>query len=505
MPRVMQDDTDLPAARPMGRLLQDSTLYLAGNIAFKVVGFVMIPFYARHLSTEEYGVLNLLELATTVVALAFGLQSMAAAMTRVYNDHQGQAARNTTVSTALQGSILLAGGVAVLAGVFAGPIGMAVSLPGQAALLRWAFAAMFFSTLGEIVLTYERMRARARFFLGYSMVSLVVTLSLNIFFIGTLNRGVFGFVASKLIVTSFGSIYLVWRTMREVGFSWDGAIARALARFAAPLIASGVSYFAIHFSDRLFLAHVSRAQVGVYSLAYTFAFLLSVLIGDSFSKSWGVSFYDIASGDGWQARFVQVGRWLILVLGTGAIGISLFGRDVLTVMVPPSYFPPLMILPVLTFGYFLREVGDFFNSMLLIGIGSGLVGRIAVAGAVFNLVCNALLIPRFGIWGAAWATFATWAAYCVVCWVAAWRVHRVPMGPGALGGLLALAAAGMGLRAVLAPDGAVARLALDCACFALFLAAAWLVYLRRDERRDVVGLARRLAAPAMALAGRGGP
>ncbi len=495
----MQDETDISAARPMGRLLQDSTLYLAGNLAFKVVGFVMIPFYARHLSTEEYGVLNLLELATTVVALAFGLQSMAAAMTRIYNDHAAEADRNTTISTTLLGSAVLAGSVALLAVAFAGPIGVAVSLPGQAALLRWAFAAMFFSTLGEIVLTYERMRDRARFFLGYSMVSLVSTLSLNILFIGLLNEGVFGFVASKLIVTSFGGCYLLWRTLREVGLSWDGAIARALVRFAAPLVASGVSYFAIHFSDRLFLAHVSHAEVGVYSLAYTFAFLLSVLIGDSFSKSWGVSFYSLASGAGWQQRFVQVGRWLVLVLGTGAVGISLFGRDVLTVMVPASYYPPLMILPVLTFGYFLREIGDFFSTMLLIGIGSGLVGRIAVAGAVLNLVCNALLIPRYGIWGAAWATFATWAAYCAVCWLSAWRVHRVPMRPGTLLGLLAIAGGAMALRAVIGPDGAIARLALDCAVFAFFLLAAWLLYLRQDERRQIADLSRRLAAQLPAL------
>ena len=497
-------DRDTAAARPIGRVLQNSTLYLAGNIAFKVVGFVMIPFYARHLSTEEYGVLNLLELATTVVALAFGLQSMAAAMTRVYNDHDQQAARNATISTALLGSIVLAGLVALLATVFAGPIGVAASLPGQAALLRWAFAAMFFSTLGEIVLTYERMRDRARFFLGYSMVSLVATLSLNILFIGYLHRGVFGFVASKLIVTSLGSVFLTWRTLREVGLSWDGAVARALARFAAPLIASGVSYFAIHFSDRLFLAHVSRAEVGVYSLVYTFAFLLSVLIGDSFSKSWGVSFYSLASGPGWQQRFVQVGRWLILVLGAGAVGISLFGRDVLIVMVPSSYYPPPMMLPVLTFGYFLREVGDFFGSMLLIGIGSGLFGRIAVAGAVLNLACNAVLIPRYGIWGAAWATFVTWAAYCMVCWVAAWRVHRVPMGPGALGVLLALSAIALGLRAVLGPSGLVWPLVVDCVAFSAFLAGAALVYLRPSERREVLAGLRHARTRVGMVAGRPG-
>ena len=428
------DIADPTPASGMRGVLRDSTWYLVANLASKAIGFVMIPFYAGFLSAEEYGVLNLLELATTIVAIGFGLQALGQSLTRIYHEASSDAGRRQVVSTAVIGTVVLAGAIAVLACAAAEPISRLVSLGGQAGLLRLAFAAMFTSSITEVVLVYERMQNRAKFFLGYSMVTLTGSLGLNIIFIGLAHQGVRGFVYSKLLVTSVACLYLLGRLIRDVGLAWRWTIARALGRFAAPLILSGACFFAIHFSDRLFLAHISRAEVGVYSLAYTFAFLLSVLIGDSFSKSWSVSFYGLSSGEGWQGRFVEVGRWLIFVLGTGAIGISLFGRDVLTLMVPPSYYPPMLLLPVLTFGYFLREVGDFFNSMLLIGIGSGLVGRIAMAGAVLNLALNALLIPHFGIWGAAWATFATWAAYCVATWIFAWRVHKVSLAPWPLTG-----------------------------------------------------------------------
>ena len=475
-----------PPGPPSGlqQMLQDSTLYLIGNVASRLVGFAMIPFYARLLSAEEYGVLNLLELATTIVALTFGLQSLGQSMTRVHADQGDRDGRLTTVSTALIGTVALAGSVAVLAAVFASPISVAVSLPGQAALLRMAFLAMFFSSIGEVALVYQRMRNRARFYLVYSMVTLVGTVSLNMVFIGGLRLGVWGFVVSKLLVTGAGTLFLLARTLREVGVAWSGGMARALAKFGAPLIVSGGSYFAIHFSDRLFLAHVSRAEVGVYSLAYNFAFLLSILVGDSFNKSWNVSLYGLASGTGWQLRFVQVGRWLIFVLGTGSVGISLFGRDLLTVMVPSSYYPPLLMLPVLVFAYFLREVGDFFNSMLLIGIGSGLVGRIAMGAAALNLVLNALLIAPLGIWGAAWATLATWSVYCAVCWMFAWRVHAVAMRPWPLAGMLGLSVACLWARWAAAPDPALARLSLDGGLFAVFLGSAVLLYLHRSERRE---------------------
>jgi len=481
------------SAARSGGLLRDSSLYFIGNVAFKVIGFVMIPFYAHFLSPEQSGVLNLVELALQIVAIAFGLQSVGAALTRIYSEQATEAARAEVVSTTLIGSIILAGAIALCAGVFAAPIADAVSLQGQAGLLRLAFFAMFFSSIAEIALVYERMCNRARFYLGYSIVTLILTLSLNIALIGWVHLGVMGFIISKLSVAVLGCLFLVHRIWREVGHVWRPSVARAMARFGAPLIVSGAAYFAIHFSDRLFLAHVSKADVGIYALAYNFAFLLSVLIGDSFTKSWNVTLYSYASGEGWQLRFAQIGRWLIFVLGASAIGISLFGRDMLTLMVPASYYPPLMLLPVLVFGYFLREVGDFFNSMLLVGIGSGLVGRIAVMGAILNLALNAALIPFYGIWGAAWATFGTWALYCALCWIYAARVHRLPMTPWPLSLMLILSAATLWVRGILLPSTAFLRLSADSAAFAAFLAAAILLYLHPAERKEAWQMGRRLA------------
>jgi len=485
--------TSLGVTTSLGGLLRDSSLYFVGNVAFKVIGFIMIPFYAHFLSPEQSGVLNLVELAIQVVAIAFGLQAAGAALARIYHDQTTDAGRREAVSTTLIGTIGLAAAVGVVAVVFAGPIATAVSLEGQTGLLRMAFLAMFFSSIVEIALVYERMLNRPRFYLAYSIATLVTTLSLNILLIGVVHLGVMGFIISKLVVAICGCAYLLIRVWGEVGAIWRGSLAGALARFGAPLIVSGAAYFAIHFSDRLFLAHVSKADVGVYSMAYNFAFLISVVIGDSFTKVWGVSFYSYASGDGWQDRLAKIGRWLIFVLGTSAMGISLFGRDVLTLMVPPSYYPPMLMLPVLVFGYFLREVGDFFNSTLLVGSGSGLVGRIAVGGAVINLALNAALIPDYGIWGAAWATFGTWALYCTVCWIYAGRQHRLPITPWPLALVLILSAGILWERTALDFPGPFKSLGADLLAFAVFMAACTVFYLRVAERQEAWSAALRLA------------
>jgi O-antigen/teichoic acid export membrane protein len=483
------------------RLLRDSSLYFAGNVAGRVLGLLMIPFYAGHLTAEQYGILALVELSVSIVTIVFGLQSVGQTLTRIFHEQADEAERRLVVSTALLATAGMAVAIACLACVFAGPIADAINLPGQSMLLRAGFAAMVFGTLAEVVLVYQRMRERARFFLIYSMVSLVATLGLNIWFIGVLHFGVWGFVSSKLVVTGIGSIFLLGGAFAEVGWGWRAAHARALARFGAPLALSSAAYFSIHFSDRLFLAHVSKAQVGVYQLAYNFAFLLSILVGDSFGKTWDVTFYAYAEDDGWQARFMRIGSWLIFVLGAGAVGISLTGQDTLHMIVPSSYYPPALMLPVLVFGYFFREIGDFFRNILLIDLGSGLVGRIALAGAVLNVGLNIWLIPRYGIWGAADATFLTWVAYSGICWAAARRAHAVPFRLWPLVRLLLLCAATVALQTEFHPANRFTRLAVDVGWFAVFLVASFFVYLGRAQRVEGMALLRRGVARVRGAAG----
>lgn len=485
-----------PAAPAQPRILRDSTLYFLGNVANRIVSFIMMPFYTGHLSPAQYGILNLIELSMTVIAIVFGLQSVGQTMTRRYHDQTDEPGRKAVISTALLGTMAMAVIVALAAIAAARPIAAAINLPDQVTLLRAAFVAMVFATINEVVLVFMRMRNRARFYVVYSLVALMAAISLNIFFIGYLNYGVWGFVSTKFIVSGTGSVVLSILALREVGFRFARTHAVAMLRFGAPLIASSFGFYSIHFSDRLFLAHVSQADVGIYSLAYNFAFLLSVLVGDSFAKSWGVSFYGLASGAGWQKRFAYVAFWLIFVLGSAAAGISLLGRDTLRVIVPGSYLPPLLMMPVLVFGYFFREVGDFFSNMLLIGHGSSRVGRVAMAGAAFNIALNWLLIAgplHWGIWGAAISTAVTWIVYCIASWILAWRLHRIPLGPAGLLVLLGIACACMAAQLLLPVHNALLAVLADGGWSALFLAATAVLYLNEAARGEILALAGKVA------------
>lgn len=486
----------------MGRLLQDSTLYLIGNLAGRALGFIAIPFYSRFLTPTQYGIIELVELSTTTVAIAFGLQSIGAALSRLYHDQGSPEDQRAVVSTGLISTGALSAAVTALFLLLAAPIGRAVLHSGEwTGLLQAAFVGMFLANLVEVELVYERIRERARFFLIYSLVTLVLNLLLNVYFIGVLQLGVWGFVVSKLCITGASSIYLLWRAARDVGWHWRGRLVPQFVRFGAPLIVSSLAFFAIHFSDRFFLTGVvSLADLGRYALAYRFAMLLSVLVGDSFNKSWGVTFYRYVGEVGWEEQFARVAAFLTFVTVLVALAIAVGAPEVLRIMVPASYDPPSLLLPILVLGYVFREMGDFFNSLLLINRRTVRVGQVAAGCAALNVMLNFALIPSYGVYGAAVATLLTWVGYALICWAFARREHALPIRPGAYVRILLLGLGIFALASALRLQFLPMQLLLDVAWVALFALLCLPLYFNGVERavlhRGALMLANRLAAMA---------
>ena len=414
-------------------LFEQSVLYTIGNIANRVAGFALIPLYTSFLSPSEYGLMALVDLFLSLSVIALGIQSIGGAMIRIFHDQEDPAARDRVISTAT----LLMVGLNIL--VILPVLGVAPwlselifvedSTPEHVELIRLAFVAMLPSNLVELLLVHERLRGRALFFVKYSLSQLVMTLSLNILFIAYMELGVFGFVWSKLIANGLGGGFLVLRTLPVLTRGFERSAARRLLTFGSPLIVAGVAFFLIHFSDYFFLNRVrSTHDVGLYEFAYRFPFLVTFLVGEPFGRVWSVSLYDLAKSDEWKEQFVRVLSWLVYALTAVGLGISVFSDEIIEIMARnPSFWAAAGVVPMLVLAYCLREVADFFRNMLYLNKRSGTVGRIALACAIVNIVLNLLLIPAWGVEGAALCTLVTWALYLAICLVEQRKEHNLQL------------------------------------------------------------------------------
>jgi O-antigen/teichoic acid export membrane protein len=410
-------------------LLQESALYLIGNVVRRVVGFLMIPLYTRFLTPADYGVIELVELFISIAAITVGILAISDAMVRIYHEQPDNESRQKAVATAIGLVVVLSIVVACIAITLAEDLGRLIfGDTGHTWLVRVAFTAMVFSNLTEICLVYCRLMHRALFFAGFSIVQMLAGVGLNVYFIGYASWGANGFVLSKLIYSFCAALVLLFIVGKEVKLKVSPVLARKMVAFGSPLILTSASFFIIHFADRFFLrSSAGLADVGVYSLAYRFAFLVTILVGEPFGSSWGVSVYARARVSGWKVEFSRVARVLMLCLFTTGVALTLFIDEILMLVAEKSYWTAALVVPVLAFAYVCREIGDFFRSVLFINKRVVEFSGISVGCALLNLVLNAILIGRYHAQGAAWATLLTWSAYMTACWVIAQREHAIPM------------------------------------------------------------------------------
>jgi O-antigen/teichoic acid export membrane protein len=478
-------------------LAKSSALYTLGNLATRVVGFLMIPVYTRFLTTADYGLIELIDLVANVAAITFGLQAISSSLIRIYHDRKDAAWQAGVVSSA----VLLMGGVAGgvgLLGIVAAPwVAPAVlRTTGYTALLQATFASLVLDTLQSVCLTHLRIQDRPLRYVLYCLATLFLTLALNIYLIVFQGLGVWGFVLSKLIVYALGSAYLLLSTLREVGFHWNREAVRRMLGFGSPLVIGGIAGFAVHFLDRFILnRYASLGAVGIYSLAYKFGFLITYLVGEPFGRVWNARLYAHTDEKGWQERFSQVSVVLLFMLLFAWTGLTALVEPALAVMAAPEFRLAAIFVPVIAFGYVARTLGDFFRNLLYINKRSGLATRIMVGCALLNTALNFALIPFWGMWGASWATLLTWLGYMGATWYFAQREHRLPLPYRTAGALLAIAAILSGAAHLLGGPLWL-RILTGLALSLLFPVATWfLAFLPASHKEAVRSLWRRKRAP----------
>lgn len=475
----------------LSTIFRQSSVYLVGDLARRAVGLLMIPIYTRFLTPADYGTIELIELLITVAVICFGILATSDAMVRIYHDTGSRPEdANAVVSTALWSISVGSAALLGVAWLFAAPLSnLLFHGQDQVPILRWAFVAMALSNIAELSLVYERLRQRAGFFVTFSLVQLLLTVSLNIAFICGARMGVWGFVLSKVIVAALCAVFLLARLLREVGLRFSATPARAMWQFGNPLIASSLSMFGMHFADRFFVSHYDNlTDLGLYSLAYKFGFLVTNLVGEPFGRSWGVNVYARAQLKDWEQYFARVFSYFVFALTATGLAISLFIDEALVLLSTPAFYAGAAMVPVIALAYVFREMGDFFRAILFVDKRARLFGAISTVCALLNLALNFLLIRRWGAWGAACATAVTWLAYLAACWYFSVQKHRIPYFFSSFLKVVSLAALIFFLSRLLPATSSLFIWLADTLLLLAFLALVWLSgYFPESERSLIRG------------------
>jgi O-antigen/teichoic acid export membrane protein len=428
----------------MLRTLRDSfkhtSIYTVGNLATKAVGLLMIPVYTHYLKPSEYGIMDILDLTIILIGTVVGM-GLGSSLFRFYYAAESEQDRRDVVGSALMFSVVSAGIVGLTIVLASRQLSALIfRTPGYALYLQVAILSFWIGMIAETCRTYIRARQQSAFFVVTSLIQLVISLSLNIYFIVFRHLGVFGFLLSSLITNVLASVGLLIHTLAETGFSVSIPKTRHMLMYGAPFVFSGLGHFVLNFADRYFLnAYANLTAVGIYALGYKFGFMLNMLASAPFLQMWDAQVFIVEKEPNAKAVYARIFEYFAALILFAVLVLSVFIKDLLHVMASPEYFAAHRIVPIVALAYVFNGWGQYFRLGMLLTRRTRPIGVIMMGTGAVTLVLYVILIRAYHEMGAAVATLLSFCLMMVWTFAASQRMYPVPYDFRRIGEVLGIA------------------------------------------------------------------
>jgi O-antigen/teichoic acid export membrane protein len=362
-------------------------------------------------------------MAVLVIVLRLGITS---AFFRFYFDSEDEADRLRLVRTSFWFSM----GMATLGLA----VGMAVADPISSWLNLhdpWLVRAGFVGLWAQM--NYAQMTALFRVeerpvgFAIASVANVLITIGATIALVVGAEKGAIGAVIGNFLGTLAVWAALLAYRRKLLGLEFDRGLLRAMNRFGLPLVPAALALWVINFVGRLFIGVFDgQAEVGVYSLAARIASVIVFLMA-AFQLAWPAFAYSIKDEGEARRTYSYVLTYLLLITCWMSLALGVLAPWIVDVLDPKGQFTrSAEAVPLLCFA----TAAYSGYSVLAIGVGRARQTQLnwAVAGfaALVNIALNVVLIPRYGMMGAAVATLAAFVTLFVVMWLRSRHVYPVP-------------------------------------------------------------------------------
>lgn len=249
---------------------------------------------------------------------------------------------------------------------------------------------------------------------GYFLsISIVVALTC------VFTKNIFWVIASfvfletiRLLVTSF---FILNRGIKLTKPSFRSFF--PLLKFGTPLLIASLGAWFVELSDRYLINYFGNiSEVGIYSLNYGIACVLiiswvaltNILLAD-FS-----ALYDQGRIKELEKRFGKILKYGIAFSLPGVFGLSFLAKPIIEVFSSKEFVSSYKVLIIVSIAIFFYGIFIHFATLLNVLKKVKVLNLMWVFMGVVNIIFNILLIPKFGIIGAAVSTLISFLLGLVI-------------------------------------------------------------------------------------------
>ena len=364
---------------------------------------------------------------TTVVGIALSA-GIGSAFFRFYFDSNEPAARRRVLRTSFWFIMGMATLGLVVGVAFASEISQLLfGTTKDAKLVAASFVGLWAGMNWTQLTNLFRVEERSVAFVSASVANILVTVGATLILVVALDKGPIGVIVGNFTGTLAVYSVLVFYRREQLGLEFDRKLLRDMNRFGLPLVPSALFLWVTNFSDRIFLVKLGDThEVGLYSVGVRIASAM-VLMLTAFRLAWPAFAFSIEDDREARRTYGFVLTYLVLLATWMATALALLSPWIVRwITSKPDYEPASRVVGPLAFS------AVAFGGYIVVAIGVGRARRtqfnwvVTGAAAIVNISLNLLLIPPYGMMGAAVATIAAYTTmFAGMSWWSQ-RIYRVP-------------------------------------------------------------------------------
>jgi O-antigen/teichoic acid export membrane protein len=406
-------------------LFRNLAIYGLGDVATSVVSLLLLPVYTHYLTPSDYGVIAMLLTIEAIAKVAFrwGVDT---AFMRLYYDCVDHAARQRLASTIF--FFLVVANGSLLAGGLMSADWLSARLFGasdRALLISLVIANTFIAGFFFIPLQVLRIGERSGQFIGLVFARSAGTLVMRLVLVIGAGMGVLGVVLADIVVTLvFTPIVGIWFAplLRPI---FSRAVIRDALGFGLPRIPHSIANQAISLADRYFLnAHGTLRDVGLYSIGASFG-LAPKLFLSAFEAAWTPFFLGAMRERDAKHIYRVVSTYVLAVPALLVAALSAMAPDLVRLTTTRDFHEAAAVTPWIALGVMFQGVYLVGSIGLVITKRTMLYPIATGTAAAVSLVGYALLIPRYGLVGAAWANALAYGTLAAVTVAISLRLYPI--------------------------------------------------------------------------------
>ena len=386
------------------KIIANASWIIVCRLVQAVLNLFISMFTARFLGPSNFGIINYAESIVTFVLPVMQLGFTGIIVHELINnrDAEGEIIGTSLVSCVLSGIACMFG-----ISIFVGVVNFGETETIVASIL---YSFMILAQAFEMVMYWFESRLMSKYTAVITLMAYVVVSIYKIFLLVS-GKSIYWFAVSNAIdhfIIGFG-LLILYKKLNGEKLSFSMKRFKKMFASSKYYILSGMMVAIFSQTDRMMLKlMVGNEVTGLYSAAVRCAGITGFLFTAVINSAVPVIY---ASKEVGQKEFEENVKNLYSIILYLAIGqsvfITLFSKYIIYILYGEAYMDAVATLSVVTWYIVFSYMGSIRNRWMLAEGLEHLIWKIDLSGAIANVVLNFILIPNFGMMGAAVASLVT--------------------------------------------------------------------------------------------------